>query len=152
MMTSTKLAGWLGAIAAAPDLPPAAIRIAIIIATDPHIGMAAIVARLALSPNEVAEAAGALAEAGFVATRLEPTLPAGAPASVHLSPMARRALDVLRGTGAGHIETWRASFVATMPEATQEARRKAWSRARLSLVAAGIVEIDGDGVIREVGR
>ncbi|MCE1237071.1 MAG: hypothetical protein LWW93_12030 [Hyphomicrobiales bacterium] len=151
-MTPTKLSGWLDAIAATPDLPPAAIRIAIAIAANRSADLAEIVGRLGVSPTDAAAAAGALAAAGFVRTKLEPVIPSGAPSSFHLSQMARRALDVLRGTGAGHVETWRSAFAETMPEATLEARRKAWSRARLSLVAAGIVEIDGDGVIREVGR
>jgi hypothetical protein len=147
MKTTTKSAEWLSAVAAAPDLQPAALRIAVAVATTRSADLAALVERLNITREEAAEAVDALVAAGFARLRLEPTTPPGAPRPSRLSPAARRALGVLADLGTCHSETWRAAVVETMPEATADARRQAWKRSRDALVSAGLVEIDADGIV-----
>lgn len=153
-MTPTKLSGWLDTVATASDLPPAALRIAVAVATTRSADLAALVDRLDLSSSDAAAAVDALAAAGFVRTRLEPVMPPDAPQPHRLSPAARRALDVLGKLGTCHGDTWRAAFVETLPEAAAAARRQAWKRSRDALVAGGLVSIDADGVVtaKEDGR
>lgn len=138
---------WLATIAAASSLPPAAVRIAVAVATSRSADTVALADRLDITTDEATAAVDALVAAGFLRVRLEPTTPPDAPRPHRLSPAARRALDVLGKLGTCHGDTWRAAFAETMPEAAPAARRQAWKRVRDALVAAGLVSIDADGVV-----
>lgn len=143
----TRSTTWLAAVAAAPDLPPNALRVAVAVAANRSTDLAALVDRLGMTREAADAAVGALAAAGFVRTRLEPVMSPDAPWPARLSPAARRALDVLGKLGTCHGDTWRAAFLETMPEAAAAARRQAWKRVRDALVAAGLVSVDADGIV-----
>lgn len=144
--TAPDLAAWLDTVATAPGLPPAAIRIAIAIAAAPPLDTSTIVARLALSPEEAAEAVGALAAGGLIRTLLKPIIPS--PPPVTLSPASRGALAVLHRIGTTvPIEAWRLAFALTMPDASPNTRRKAWERARAALIGGGFVTVGPGGVV-----
>lgn len=146
MTTTTKSAEWLSAIATAPNLPPAALRIAV--ATTRSADLAALVDRLGITNDEAAAAVDALVATGFVRVRLAPVMPPDAPRPSRPSPAARRALATLGDLGPPcHVETWRAAVLETMPDAAPAARRQAWKRVRDALVAAGLVAIDEDGIV-----
>ena len=139
---------WLAAVAAAPDLPPNALRVAVAVAANRSTDLAALVDRLGMTREAADAAVAALVASGLVRVRLEPTTPPDAPRPNHLSSAARRAAGVLADLAPPcHVETWRAAFLATMPQATPEARRQAWKRCRDALVAAGLVAIDEDGIV-----
>lgn len=67
--------------------------------------------------------------------------PAGAPKAppaATLPPDARRALDTLRSLGGtADVETWRSAFYTTKPDASPDAKRRAFHDARKRLSAAG---------------
>lgn len=147
MTTTTKSAEWLSAVAAAHDLPPAALRIAVAVATSRSTDLVALADRLGLPREDADAAVAALVASGFIRVRLEPVMPPDTPRQHRLSPAARRALDVLGKLGTCHGDTWRAAFVETLPEAAAAARRQAWKRSRDALVAGGLVEIDNDGIV-----